>query len=84
MNPNAAPFQPAARPDRVIVAPPNGGSPPSIRRLSFIAPLAPIRMLSGAEKQSMQVQPHIYEGQIVLADLQAASVAISVAEFVLE
>jgi hypothetical protein len=41
-------------------------------------------MLSGAEKQSMQVQPHIYEGQIVLADLQAASTAISAAEFVLE
>jgi hypothetical protein len=41
-------------------------------------------MLSGAEKQSMQFQPHIHEGQIVLADLQAASVAISVTDFVLE
>jgi hypothetical protein len=81
MNPNATPFQPAARPDRIIVVPP---APTSIRRLSFLAPLAPIRMLSGAEQQSMQFQPHIYEDQIVLADLQAASVAISVAEFVLE
>lgn len=81
MNPNATPFQPAARPDRIIEVP----QPPiTIRRLALLAPLAPIRMLSGAEQQSMQFQPHIYEGQIVLADLQAASVAISVAEFVLE
>ena len=81
MNPNATPFQPAARPDHFIEVP---QPPTTIRRLALLAPLAPIRMLSGAEKQSMQFQPHIYEGQIVLADLQAASVAISVAEFVLE
>ena len=81
MNPNATPFQPAARPDRIIVVP---KPPATIRRLALLAPLAPIRMLSGAEQQSMQFQPHIYEGQIVLADLQAASVAISAAEFVLE
>jgi len=80
MNPNATPFQPAARPVRIEVPKPY----PSTRRLALLAPLAPIRMLSGAEQQSMQFQPHIYEGQIVLADLQAASVAISVAEFVLE
>ena len=81
MNPHATPFQPAFRPDRITVAPP---PPTSFRTLSFLAPLAPIRMLSDAEKQSMQFQPHIHEGQIVLADLQAASVAISVADFVLE
>lgn len=84
MNPNAAPFQPAARPDRVIVAPPNGGSPPSTRRIALLAPLAPIRMLSGAEKQSMQVQPHIFKNNLIFPDLQAASTAISAAEFVLE
>jgi hypothetical protein len=82
MNPNATPFQPAARPDRIIVVPP---PPTSIRRLALLAPLAPIEMLSGAEKQSMQFLPHNFkDSQIVLADLQAASVAISVTEFVLE
>jgi hypothetical protein len=80
MNPHATPFQPAARPDRIEAPQPY----PSTRRIALLAPLAPIRMLSGAEKQSMQFQPHIHEGQIVLADLQAASVAISVTDFVLE
>jgi len=80
MNPHATPFQPAARPDRIEAPQPY----PSTRRIALLAPLAPIRMLSGAEKQNMQIQPHIFKNNMIFLDLQAASTAISAAEFVLE
>jgi hypothetical protein len=77
MNPNATPFQPAANNEVQR-------SRASTRRLAMTAPLAPILMLTDAQQQSMQIQPHIFKDDLILPDLQAASTAISAAEFVLE
>ena len=76
MNPNATPFQSARRTE---VQPPT-----STRKLALTAPLAPILMLTDAQKQSMQIQPNIFENNLTLPDLQAVLTAISAAEFVLE
>ena len=76
MNPNATPFQPARRTE---VQPPT-----STRKLALTAPLAPILMLTDAQKQSMQTQPNIFEDNLTLSDFRASVMASSMAEFVLE
>jgi hypothetical protein len=76
MNPNATPFQPARRTE---VQPPT-----STRKLALTAPLAPILMLTDAQKQSMQIQPNIFENNLTLSDFRASVMASSMAEFVLE
>jgi hypothetical protein len=72
MNPNATSFQPARRTE---VQPRT-----STRKLAFTAPLAPILMLTDAQKQSMQIQPNIFEDNLTWSDFRATSMA----EFVLE
>jgi hypothetical protein len=75
MNPNATSFQPARRTE---------AQPTSTRKLALTAPLAPILMLTDAQKQSMQTQPNIFEDNLTLSDFRASVMASSMAEFVLE
>lgn len=72
MNPNATPFQPSSQPRTKPI------------KLAITAPLAPILMLTDAQKQRMQIRPHIFERNLTVPDLQAVLTAVSMAEFVLE
>jgi hypothetical protein len=80
MNPNATPFQPAFRVEARAVL----EARYKALKLAVVAPLAPIQMLTVAQKQRMQIQPPIFEKNLILPDLQAVFTAISAAEFVLE
>lgn len=77
MNPNATPFQPATRTE---VAQPRTKP----LRLAIAAPLAPLLMLTVGQKQSMQIQPHIFHSNLTWPDIKAVITATSMAEFVLE
>ena len=75
MNPNATPFQSAKTSDAIARN--------KTLQCAIEAPFAPILMLTDEQKKSMRFRQRICEN-MTLPEFQAASTAISVAEFVLE